>query len=181
MAFQGRHQTWSGLHKINSGFLEGQGEEGVSVVWSGLIYKCRCPAHSPSCSPGCAGSGNVPILLEQVPSSRARASRPHSWGAVLQRVLALSQLCLWWCWLGHKISLHCRWRQEWLTLPGSVLGPWVSGCLEGGRLQVVQAQFCCPDGQALAQGRGEVHHSPVSPAALLGCLDSPPTTVHWGI
>lgn len=55
--------------------------------------------------------------------------------------------------------------------PRQCPGPLGSvAALKEAGLQVVQAQFCCPDGQALAQGRGEVHHSP----APRGCLDIPP-------
>lgn len=81
---------------------------------------------------------------------------------------------------------HCtadKGESDWRSQAVSS-APGVRGCLEGGRLQVVQAQFCCPDGHALAQGRGEVHHSPLSPAAPLGCLDSPPplcmAALNWG-
>lgn len=61
MAFQGRHQTRSGLHKINSVLLEGKGEDGGGSrgVWRGLIYKHHCPARSLSHSHGSAGSGSL--------------------------------------------------------------------------------------------------------------------------
>lgn len=47
MAFQGRHQIWSGLHKINSDLLEGQGEEaGVSGL-KGTDLQVQLPSPLP--------------------------------------------------------------------------------------------------------------------------------------
>lgn len=47
MAFQGRHQTWSGLHKINLGLLEGQGEEGGVYGFKGTDLQVQLPSPLP--------------------------------------------------------------------------------------------------------------------------------------
>lgn len=47
MAFQGRHQTWSGLHKINFGVLEGQGEEGGVCGLKGTDLQVQLPSLLP--------------------------------------------------------------------------------------------------------------------------------------
>lgn len=116
MAFQGRHRTRSGLHKINSVLLEGKGEKGGSLVWRGLIYKRSCPARSTSRSHGSAGSGS---LL----STRAGAV---DWGqsGFAEGVLALPQLCPLGCQAGRRVSPHRRQGRERPMLPGGVPSPW---------------------------------------------------------
>lgn len=84
MAFQGRHQTWSGLHKINSGLLEGQGEEGgvcglkgtdlqASLLLIMFPWLCRlrqCP-HSTSASAIIQGQSILSPLLGSSSAERA--------------------------------------------------------------------------------------------------------------
>lgn len=84
MAFQDRHQTRSGLRKINLVLLEGKGEEGglwSEGDWFTSATAQPTPRHVPMPVQAQAASF-LPVL---VPSTRAKESSPCSWGAVLQR------------------------------------------------------------------------------------------------
>lgn len=148
MALQGRHQTWSGLLKINSGLLEGQGEEeGVCglkgtdlqvqlpsplptvLPWLCRLRQCLCPTSA------CAilqGQSIMFLLLGAAVQSAGTV--PALSLAVLPGAQGLTAL------------------QTRVRVPDA---PWqrpgVSGCLEGGRAAGYASTICCPDGQALAQ------------------------------
>lgn len=182
MAFQGRHQTRSGLRKINSVLPEGKGQEGR--LWSEGDWFLSAASHPllPISSHGSAGSGCLLSTSAGVTNQGQRIKSLLLGTSFAARVLALSRLCPLRCRWGCRVSPHCRQGQEWPTLPGSVPRPkGDGGSLEGARLQGMWAQFGCPDGRFFAGGRGEVRYRPISLAALLGCLASPTNRMHHGI
>jgi len=176
MAFQGRHQTRSGLHKVNLVLLEGKREDGGSLVRRGLIYRRSCPACSPSQYHSSAGSGSL-LSASEGAIGRGRSIRSLLLGCLL---LAPSQLCPLRCQPGagsHRAADEGKSDQAAGQCPRP-LGD--SGSPKGARLQDVRAQSGCPNGQVPEQGWGEVCYCPVSPAAPLPGLASPTTAVQLG-
>lgn len=146
MAFQGRHQTWSGLCKINTGLLEGQGEEEGVCGLKGTDLQAQLPSLLPFMFPWLC-------RLRQCPHSTS-ASTIIQGQSILSPLLGSSFAECWYCpssvsgGAGWGTRSHCtadKGESDWHSQTvSSALG--VSGCLEGSRLQLVQAQFCCADG-----------------------------------
>lgn len=188
MAFQGRHQTRSGIRKINSVLLEGKGQEGR--LWSEEDWFMSAASHPllPISTHGSAGSGCLLSTSAGVTNQGQSIKSLLLGSSFAARVLALSQLC----------PLQCQWGtgsqctadkgksdQRYQTVSLAHRGWWVSGRSQAARYvstiwPVLSRRHRSPYGQFLAGGRGEVLSRPASLAALLGCLVSPTTPMHWG-
>lgn len=168
MVFQGRHQTCSGLHTINSGLLEEQGEEkGVCGLKVTDLQAQPAPHH-------------VPLAVQaQTMSPFYQCHHPGPKHPVPTPGEQFCREC-WHCpssvsgGAGWGTRSHCTADKGHSQTVSSALGS-VAVLKEAG-CRLCKHSFAVL--MASARDRGEVHHSPVSPAALLGCLDGPPTTVH---